>query len=338
MARLRPLSTSTTRARRGTSTSTAPTSARPAPGTTTTPRPPSSRGTGSTRTEELGAELGGPIVKDRLWVWGAYSRQQIDLFTINDFSDKTTLKDWNGKLNAQITPANSATAFAFNGDKIKTGRNAGPLRPQETTWDQSNFGPSPTGYKAEDTQILGTDFYLTGMYSVVNGGFQLAPEGGSALAYRDPSQVWHNSFFLNQLERPQKQGKLDASNFFNIGGFSNELKYGAGYRTAEQSSLFSWPGGGLDLAAGGGHPPPVPRPRRPTPRSKTDYGSAYLQDTLSRGNLTANVGLRYDRQGGKNLASTAAANSGASRISCRRSTTRARTPASPGPRSPRASG
>ena len=70
----------------------------------------------------------------------AKNRQEIDLFTINDFSDKTTLKEWNGKLNAQITPTNSATLFAFNGDKIKTGRNAGPLRPQETTWDQSNFG------------------------------------------------------------------------------------------------------------------------------------------------------------------------------------------------------
>src|ERR1700709_2122820 len=122
------------------------------------------------KNQEAGVEIGGPVVKDKLWFWGSYSRQQIDLFTINDFSDKTTLKEWNGKINAQITPTNSATLFAFNGDKIKTGRNAGPLRPQETTWDQSNFGPSPTGYKAEDTQIIGHDFYLTGMYSIVNGG------------------------------------------------------------------------------------------------------------------------------------------------------------------------
>jgi hypothetical protein len=259
------------------------------------------------KNEEMGVELGGPIVKDRLWAWGAYSRQQIDLFTINDFSDKTTLKDWNGKLNAQITPANSATAFAFNGDKIKTGRNAGPLRPQETTWDQSNFGPGPTGYKAEDTQILGTDFYLTGMYSVVNGGFQLAPEGGAALAYRDPTLTWHNSYLLNQLERPQKQGKVDASNFFDLGGVANELKYGAGYRTAEQSSLFTWPGGGIEIAPSQSTDL-LFLVREARSRVETDYGSAYLQDTLSRGSLTANVGVRYDRQGGKNLASTAAAN------------------------------
>jgi hypothetical protein len=256
---------------------------------------------------EYGAELGGPIVKDRLWAWGSYSRQNIDLLTIDDFSDKTTLKSWNGKLNGQISEANSATAFAFNGDKLKSGRNASPLRPQPTTWNQSGFGPTPTGYKAEDTQILGSNFYVTGMYSVVNGGFQLAPQGGAALAFRDPEQVWHNSFLLNQIERPQKQGKLDASNFFNTGNLSHELKYGAAYRTAEQSSLFSWQAGGLEI----GLDPDTTLlllTRDARPKVETDYRSAYLQDTASAGNLTFNVGLRYDRQGGKNLASTAAAN------------------------------
>jgi hypothetical protein len=259
------------------------------------------------KNEEYGAEAGGPVVKERLWIWGSYSRQQIDLFTINDFSDRTTLKDWNGKLNAQITPGNSATVFAFDGDKIKIGRNAGPLRPQETTWDQSKFGPSPTGYKAEDTQIADSNFYVTGMYSVVNGGFQLVPEGGAALAYRDTSLIWHNSYFLNQIERPQKQAKLDASNFFNLGGTSNELKYGASRRTAEQSSLFSWQGGGLELALSPSTHLLV-LTRDASPDIKVDYDSAYLQDTVSVGNLTANLGVRYDRQGGKNLASSAKAN------------------------------
>src|SRR3954447_20278387 len=257
--------------------------------------------------QEYGAEIGGPVLRDHLWIWGSYSRQQIDLLTINDFSDKTTLKNWNGKLNAQITPANSATLFAFNGDKIKIGRNAGPLRPQETTWDQSNFGPGPTGYKGEDTQLVGTNFYLTGMYSVVNGGFELVPEGGAAVAYRDLSLTWHNSFLLNQIERPQKQAKLDASNFFNLGGASNELKYGAGHRTAQSSSLLTWPGGGLELALSPSTNLLI-LAREARPKIEADYDSAYLQDTLSFGNLTANVGLRYDRQGGKNLASTASAN------------------------------
>jgi Carboxypeptidase regulatory-like domain len=256
---------------------------------------------------EIGAEIGGPVVKDRLWVWGSYAKPEINLLTIDNVSDKTTLESWNAKVNAQITPANSASVFAWQSDKVKIGRNASPQRPQETTWNQSKFGPDPTAYKVEDTQIIGTSFYLSGMYSVVNGGFQLVPQGGAAIAYRDSGLKWHNTFLLNQIERPQEQIKADASNFFNTGALSHELKYGAGYRTAEQSSLFTWPGGGLELVlSNGAHL--LALARDAVPEVKTEYTNVYVQDTLVKGNLTANVGVRYDRQGGENLPSTAPAN------------------------------
>ncbi len=261
---------------------------------------------------DWGLEAGGPIVRDKLWVWGSYAKPQIDLLTISDFSDKTTLKDWNGKLNAQVTPTNSATGFVWQSEKVKLGRNAGPLRPQETTWNQGNFGPSPTTWKVEDTQILGSSFYVTGMYSKVNGGFELAPQGGSAFAVRDRDLMWHNSFLLQQIERPQDQVKLDGSNFFNTGNLAHELKYGAGYRTAESSTRVSWPGGGLELVLAGATPandfPLLLLARDATPKIKNDYTNVYVQDTVAKGNLTANLGVRWDRQGGKNEASSAAAN------------------------------
>jgi len=255
------------------------------------------------KNEDVGLELGGPLVKDRLWVWGSYAKPKIHLKTISDFDDKTTLEDWNVKLDGQLSPSNSATAFAWQSDKVKLGRNAGPLRPQETTWDQSKFGPSPTAYKVEDTQIFGNSFFITGMYSKVNGGFQLQPEGGEKLPFRDSSLQWHNSFFQIEIERPQQQARLDASNFFNTGNLSHELKYGAGYRTAEQSSLSRLPGGGFECCGG-----LLVLAREADPKIKTEYTNLFLQDTLSKGNLTANLGLRYDRQGGENLASTARAN------------------------------
>ena len=186
-------------------------------------------------------------MKDRLWIWGSYGDQTVDLRTANGLVDKTDLPTWNGKINAQLAASNSLTLFAFNNAKKKQGRNAGPSRPQETTWDQSKFGPSPTAYKVEDTQIFGNSFFITGMYSKVNGGFQLQPEGGEKLPFRDSSLQWHNSFFQIEIERPQQQARLDASNFFNTGNLSHELKYGAGYRTAEQSSLSRLPGGGFEV-------------------------------------------------------------------------------------------
>ena len=266
--------------------------------------------------EDRGGELGGPIVKDRLWVWGSYGLQEIDLLTIADVSDFTELETMNLKLNAQLAPSNSATFFALNSDKVKIGRNAGPTRPQETTWNQSKFGDDPTAWKLEDTHIFSSAFYLTGMYSIVNGGFQLVPQGGpgrDALnAQLDPDFIWRQNFLLYQTERPQEQLKADASSFFNTGSLSHELKFGAGYREAEVTTLTRWPGFGLELnfyvANYGYNYNIIGLTRDAFPAILQEYTSAYIQDTMTFGNLTANVGLRYDIQGGENLAKTTLAN------------------------------
>lgn len=265
------------------------------------------------KVEDWGAELGGPIVKDRLWVWGSYAKPEIDLRTIpvlpnapDGFQDLSTLEDWNAKVNAQISANNSATAFAWQSDKVKIGRNASLTRPQETTWNQSKFGPSPTAYKVEDTHIFSSNFYLTGLYSVVNGGFQLVPQGGDVPPYLNGA-TWANSFFLIQIERPQEQYKADASSFFNTGSLSHELKYGASYRTVDQTTLSRTQGDGYEVDLGGGTSLWA-YSRNGFIDVKADYTSAFLQDTFTVGNLTANVGVRYDKQGGDNRGVTIAGN------------------------------
>jgi hypothetical protein len=272
------------------------------------------------KVEDFGAEIGGPIVRDRLWIWGSYGENQIDLLTIADVADATTLETKNLKLNAQIAANNSATAFYTDNEKLKIGRNAGPTRPQPTTWNQSGFGDTPTAWKLEDTHIFSSAFYLTGMYSQVNGGFQLVPQGGlSVNSSLDEDFIWQNSFLLYQSERPQEQYKIDGSNFFNTGSVSHELKFGAGYREQETGSLSRWPGVGFQEDyyrnyVGYGYPfidagySVIALTRDAFPAYKQEYQSAYLQDTLTVGNLTANLGLRYDLQDGALLPRTVRAN------------------------------
>ncbi len=266
----------------------------------TTPQTSFKQGNRIVEVLDYGAEVGGPIVKDRLWIWGSYGKQEVDLLTIADVSDFTELETKNVKLNAQIAANNSATAFYFDSDKVKIGRNAGPTRPQETTWNQGGFGDTPTAYKVEDTHIFSSNFYLTGMYSKVNGGFQLAPQGGSAAngpaATRDGGGVWHNTFLLYQTARPQDQYKADASNFFNTGSLSHELKFGAGYRNAEVTSLSRWGGGGfifdnalVGLPEGINY---IIAARDSALNVEQEYTSVYAQDTLTVGNLTVNLGVR----------------------------------------------
>ncbi|HXT52289.1 MAG TPA: carboxypeptidase regulatory-like domain-containing protein [Thermoanaerobaculia bacterium] len=275
------------------------------------------QGNAIVKIEDYGAEIGGPIVKDRLWIWGSYGKNDVKLLTIAAVSDHTTLESKNAKINGQVTSSNSATGWYFDSDKVKIGRNAGPTRPQETTWDQSGFGDTPTAYKVEDTQIFGSNFYLTGLYSKVNGGFQLVPEGGVGVggsqinSALDSSFIWHNTFLLYQTSRPQEQYKGDASYFFNTGSLSHELKFGAGYRQAEIQTLSRWPGFGQDLnyyQSYGYTYNVVGLTRDGLVKFKFDYTSAYAQDTLTVGNLTANIGLRYDKQSPENVSSSAAAN------------------------------
>jgi hypothetical protein len=268
---------------------------------------------------DYGAEIGGPIVKDRLWIWGSYGDQKVNTVALNGTTNKADLPTYNAKVNAQVTPSNSLTLFGVNNAKTVLGRNAGPFRPQETTWNQGHNGPKPTALKAEDTQIFGPNFYLTGLYSRVEGGFGLFPEGGiGPVVYRSADHVWHNSFEDFQTLRPQQQGKLDASTFFNFANVSNELKYGASYRRVETDSMTTFgPYGYIFNSALVGTPAGsnlFVADRGSNFRIRNTYTSGYLQDTLTSGNLTANIGVRYDRQGGAELSSTEAANSAAPNI------------------------
>jgi hypothetical protein len=252
--------------------------------------------------EDYGADIGGPIIKDRLWIWGNYGVQEIDLLTIADVSDFTELETYGAKLNAQLGSSNSATFFYNYGDKIKTGRNAGPTRPQETTWNQT--GPTDI-YKLEDTHIFASNFYLTGMASEVGGGFMLTPQGG--LDGKTTELVglttWRGNFLHHETDRPQEQVRLDGSYFFNTGDLSHELKFGAGYRTADLDSLSIWPGYGLNVQLDvlvGGIPFDyfyVAAPRLSS--ATTEYTNLFVQDTLTAGRLTANIGVRYDKQEGE---------------------------------------
>jgi Carboxypeptidase regulatory-like domain len=298
--------------------------AAPGPWNDFTAQPRFEQGNAIVQIEDYGVEAGGPAVRDKLWVWGSYGVQDIDLLTLAGVQgstgpgshDTTRLESHAGKLNAQLGQNNSATLFYNYGDKIKSGRNAGPTRPAATTWNQT--GPTDIE-KVEDTHVFNSNFYLTGMASHVGGGFELAPAGGGIgdpafpNVVRLPGLIWQNSFRLYQTDRPQDQYKADGSYFFNTGGGSHELRFGAGYRNVKVDSFSTWPGQQLVGLASNPLPsgfcdgnPHCYLGFNRTDRNVSDrveYTSAYAQDTVTFGNFTANVGLRYDEQVGTNNAS-----------------------------------
>jgi hypothetical protein len=280
--------------------------------------------------DDYGAEVGGPVIKDKLWLWGAYSKQEIKLFvpervdqfclagqtcttnflSTNGIGDNTSLKTANGKLNAQLAANNSLALSGNRGDKIKFGRNVGPTRPPETGWDQS--GPT-TIYKIEDTHIFNPNFYLTGLYSRTKGGFQLIPDAGKRCtsvtcaesgpsAYFDSNAVPHRSYISYVTTRDQSQYRGDMSSFFNTGSWSHELKYGFGYRKAPVDSYTAWPSGSyafmFDTALSAGLSGGAYLFRPTNFHYEVKSNDFYVGDTMMMGNLTLQAGLRYDQQKG----------------------------------------
>jgi Carboxypeptidase regulatory-like domain/TonB-dependent Receptor Plug Domain len=278
---------------------------------------------------DYGGEVGGPIWRDHLWGWVAVSQNKISTQTsqapgaVGAF-DNIILRNKNAKLNAQILPSNSAVGFYTFGDKVRNARSLGADRPFETSWIQS--GPTKV-YKLEDTQIFGSSLYLTGMWSKVTGGFGLAPNGGSGPDVniiwdtRPGNNIWHNSFLTYLTDRPQKQYRLDGSKFFDLGNMNHELKFGFGYRDTPVSSISTWSGttnGYIRLrdssycTARGVTPTGqcfstlLSRDKRLAYGEK--YQDLYVGDTILMGNLTLQVGLRYDNQKSRNLPSSSPAN------------------------------
>ena len=276
--------------------------------------------------DDYGVEVGGPIMRDRLWMWGAYSQQNIDLLSATlltngvRFVDATELETFNGKLNAQLGEANSFSLAAMLGNKIKIGRNVGPTRAPETAWNQDSSYEGPTMWKVEDTHVFGPNFYATGLFSKVQGGFQLIADAGKGCntvecnqdvappLFDEDAGSYFRNFYSYYTERPQTQYRADGAAFFGTGSINHELKFGFGYRDAEVSSLTAFPGGQFvnaneDLGA---YLVGIYKNADFTYTVKTtDF---YVGDTIMLGNLTLQGGLRYDNQAGAIEPGTVAAN------------------------------
>jgi len=244
--------------------------------------------------KDFGFEVGGPILKDRLWFWTAYGVQDVKMWAITGASDDTLLENLSFKLDFQVLKNNRFTFFYMRGDKNKWGRGAGIRRPTETSWDQT--GPSPI-YKFSDEHVVSENLLITAQYAFVDGGFQLAPKGGAAQPVYDyATRVWGNSYYRYKTVRPQDQVNLDVNLFVEeLFGAGHELKFGVEYRNTPTYS--SWrPDSMIVGAYYNGEPWDAWFIRGGVDDYYSTRYSAYIGDTITTGRLTVNLGLRFDSQ------------------------------------------
>jgi hypothetical protein len=256
--------------------------------------------------DDYGVEAGGAIMRDRLWLWGAYSANAIDNFAVGEtLVTKQDLTNVNSKINLQLLPQNNAEMFYMWHNKEVFARGLGTGRPLETARNQT--GPSAI-LKLQDTHNFSQNLYLTGTFAKIQNGYELDPIGGRDVdAWWDTDTKWHRSYAYFYQDVPQTNARIDGSAYVKLGDINNELKFGFGYRDTPVSSGTVWPGSGnfgnfydgYALAA-------LTRPA--VPRFGSNYIDAYLGDTVTFGNITVNGGLRFDLQRAKNYASNVPAN------------------------------
>ncbi|HEX2442728.1 MAG TPA: TonB-dependent receptor [Vicinamibacterales bacterium] len=262
---------------------------------------------------DWGIELGGPIVKERAWIYGSYSSQDIRLVrSAGNLIDRTILDTWNIKGNVQATSKDMVSVLWFLGSKEKFGRSpgvAGITHQGPSTWDQGGAYEDgrPHGLlKIEDSRVFSSSFYLTGKYAYYNTGFGLVPAGGldqeAGLSQR--LGVSFGSYQQQLFLRPQHSVNVDTSYFSKLG----DLKFGFGWRRTDAFSQAIWPGN-MILAFDNSLTDRVARVYREGAGSnRTEYLNFYVGDTITKNRWTIDLGLRYDRQGGKALPSQTRSN------------------------------
>jgi hypothetical protein len=260
------------------------------------------------RDTDYGAALGGPILRDRLWFFASGNRQDVDRTAFaagNRVAADFSLDSYAAKLNAQLTEGNRVNGLFHLEDYTRFGDGASFDRAPETTWNRSG---SPTIFKFEDTHIFSSNFYLTGLASFTDAGFTLLPPGGAATPWVDAAGTWRGSYFEQQTERTSRQFNADASYFFNTGGLSHELKFGAGQRNVSDTTTWQWPGNTFSFFEDPFQEPIAVFPTANTAAVDVNYGSLYVQDSLTSGAFTLNLGLRYDAHTGTNAPSSVLGN------------------------------
>ena len=279
---------------------------------------------------EYGFDIGGPIVKDKLFAWGAYRRNQIDLFTrVTDpftgesLSDKTKLTDLNFKVNFNANAGNETQFGYFDGAKEKDGRGFDPpTQAEETLWQQGSPGTILEGiWTVQHTYIPNDHTIINGRYGYIGLSFELAPNGGGCgpskpcdipMIFLGAIPHWEDTGFnFSPIDRPSHDINMDLNWFKeNWAGGDHEFKFGFEYKSSEAHTFSSYGNGALiidyyqttpygPLTAGY-----VYAQRFINGTLNYYRGSFYATDTWRKDRLTLNLGFRVDTASGENQAAS----------------------------------
>jgi len=276
--------------------------------------------------KDFGFNAGGPLVKDKVWWWGAYGVQDIFVYTMYRTKDQSLLNNYNFKINAQLLANNRFEALVTSGAKEKLGRNAAVAKPEGDHQRGKYYWGSPV-IKLQDEHVFGNNLYVSLKYSFNDAGFGWKPMTDEGLlypvvydsanakyvAYKSGTAASWGSYFAS---RPRSNYQINA-NYFNdtFLGFSHEIKVGAEYShkvaahwwgnfqdfdiTRNYNSLqVDTNNDGVRTTGEMAGWQRIYWNREGRDNGIADQIAGYIQDTLVKGRFTVQLGLRFDNQKG----------------------------------------
>jgi outer membrane receptor protein involved in Fe transport len=263
--------------------------------------------------------LGGPLWRDHLWFFGAYEEFKPvaslarTTITGEEYGSARNEKFQNYRVNWQITPSHQVWA-KWNEDPI-----SGITRTYTEGTDLNVLTAQGQGGEQKNAQysgVFGSNFSVDAAYGKANNEitvspYQVGPYDNGAAIFDDTTGKYFNGNYFgvgNFTGRPREQWNVAGTMFTTLGGNAHEFKVGIDSQEFESTSYYTYGNNRLyeveDYNAANGAFTPLYRYDfvDPGPQTSTgDIKSIYARDKFSIGRrFNAEVGLRYEQQGGQN--------------------------------------
>jgi hypothetical protein len=240
--------------------------------------------------QDYGVDLGGPFLKDRIWIWGTFAKTDLRLLTLAGLPDETSFTNDALRADGILTDKIRGHATFVENEKAETGYGVGVIRPAETSLDRS--GPARFA-KGEADFILGPRLFATARGARIGDAVVLAPAGGlTANYYLDDSGVYHGTFSQHQTDRLQLYAAGEAS---YVAG-AHHVTFGGSWRSTPVTTQQTYPGNHM-LTVWAGYPTMFVQVARDyAAATDAKYVSGFISDTISLDRLTITGGIRFDRQ------------------------------------------
>jgi hypothetical protein len=270
--------------------------------------------------------LGGPIVRDYAWFFGAYEtadqttpQRQTQTApgkpdTGESYQQTTNTELWSAKLTGQISPSHSLT-FQAQADPI-----SGfvveywPAAEREALTSQSQADDCDWAcvWQARWSGVFGTNVSAEAGYAQQRGGITVAPFEGNGTPYFSFTDglYYNGATFDGFVQRPRDQANAAVSIYQQLFGNSHNIKIGVDYQDFESVSSFIYPTNELFLVTD--FDPATRQPilevgdvdlRFTDPAASVSKGTIWGFYALDRfevsDRFSFNVGLRVDMQDGE---------------------------------------